>query len=101
LSANHVVLPPDFDSYDSGPSEPRPVILGDLAAVEAAAGDPEAACGYAERALESLAVNWYATGMERIMTVRKPRDADADLDYVRRLDDRLYGWHNTLSALRH
>ncbi|MFE6645728.1 hypothetical protein ACFVJS_04135 [Nocardioides sp. NPDC057772] len=90
-----------LDSATTGDEKQSPVILGDLAAVEAAAGDPEAACGYAEQALDSLAVNWYATGMERIMTVRKALDAHADLDCVRRLDDRLYGWHNTLSALRH
>ena len=33
----------------------RTVILGDLAAVEAAQHDPEAACGYAEQALQQLA----------------------------------------------
>jgi hypothetical protein len=51
------------------------VILGDLAAVEAAAGDPEAACGYAVRALEQLERTWYATGMDRVREVR--RDAGA------------------------
>ncbi|NYI78436.1 hypothetical protein BJ988_003084 [Nocardioides panzhihuensis] len=39
--------------------------------------------------------------MDRIMTVPKAFDAHADLDCVRSLDDRLYGWHNTLIALRH
>lgn len=90
-----------LDSATTGDEKQSPVILGDLAAVEAASGNPEAACGYAEQALDSLAVNWYATGMERIMTVRKALDLHADMDCVRRLDDRLYGWHNTLSALRH
>lgn len=51
--------------------------------------------------LDSFVVDWYATGMERILTVRKALDAHANLDCARRLDDRLYGWHNTLSALRH
>lgn len=41
------------------------MILEDSAAVETAAGDPEAACGYAKRALESLAVSGSATGIER------------------------------------
>lgn len=90
-----------LESATTGDEKQSPVILGDLAAVEAASGDPDAACAYAEQALDSLAVNWYATGMERIMAVRKALDAHADLDCVRRLDDRLYGWHNTLSAMRH
>ena len=49
----------------------RTVILGDLAAVEAAQRNPEAACGYAEQALQQLAITWYATGMHRILEARK------------------------------
>jgi len=49
----------------------RTVILGDLAAVEAAQRNPGAACAYAEQALHQLAITWYATGMDRILDVRK------------------------------
>ncbi len=79
----------------------RTVILGDLAAVEVANGDPEAACRYAEQALDQLSRTWYATGMDRVSDVRKALQQYADRDCVQRLDDRLYGWQTTLSALRH
>ncbi|WP_243718307.1 transcriptional regulator [Actinomadura sp. 7K534] len=78
----------------------RAVILGDLAAVEVAQRNPEAACTYAEQALDQLAVTWYATGMDRVHTVRRALQPWADTDCVRRLDDRLYGWQTTLSALQ-
>ena len=78
----------------------RSVILGDLAAVEVAQRHPEQACAYAEQALDQLAVTWYATGMDRVNEVRKALQPWADTDCVRRLDDRLYGWQTTLSALR-
>ena len=77
------------------------VILGDLASVEAANDDPEAACQYAEQALDQLARTWYATGMERVIEVRKALQQYADRECVQRLDDRLYGWQTTLSALQH
>jgi hypothetical protein len=48
----------------------RTVILGDLAAVEAAQRNPEAACTFAEQALEQLGITWYATGMDRVLEVR-------------------------------
>jgi tetratricopeptide (TPR) repeat protein len=79
----------------------RTVILGDLAAVEAAHGDPEAACRYAEQALDQLARTWYATGMDRVLEVRKALQPWAGTDSVQRLDDRLYGWQTTLSTLQH
>ena len=79
----------------------RTVILGDLAAVEAADGNPEAACEYAEQALDQLSRTWYATGMDRVSEVRKALQQYADRDCIQRLDDRLYGWQTTLSALRH
>jgi tetratricopeptide (TPR) repeat protein len=78
----------------------RTVILGDLAAVEAAQKNPDAACGRAQEALDQLAITWYATGMERIREVRQTLQPWADTDSVRQLDDRLYGWQTTLSALR-
>lgn len=78
----------------------RTVILGDLAAVEVARKQPEAACEYAEQALDQLAITWYAAGMERIREVRQGLQPWADTGAVRELDDRLYDWPTTLSALR-
>lgn len=75
------------------------VILGDLAAVEAAAGQPEAACDYAVRALELLETHWYATGMERVREARRELAPWQDEPCVRALDDRLYSWGAMLSAL--
>ena len=78
----------------------RTVILGDLAAVEAAQRNPEAACAYAEQALQQLAITWYATGMDRILDVRKSLQPWAEQDCVQALDDQLYGWQATLSSLQ-
>lgn len=78
----------------------RVVVLGDLAAVEAADENPEAACARAQEALDQLAITWYATGMERIREVRRALQPWADQECVRSLDDRLYEWGTTLSALQ-
>jgi hypothetical protein len=85
-------LPPDADKQ-------RTVVLGDLAAVEAAAGQPEAACEYAVRALDLLETHWYATGMERVREVRRELAPWEGEPCVRDLDDRLYSWGAMLSAL--
>ncbi|MEV5583648.1 helix-turn-helix transcriptional regulator [Streptomyces parvus] len=77
----------------------RSVILGDLAAVEAAAGDPVAACQYAVRALDQLKRTWYATGMDRVREVRQALAAHQREQCVRDLDERLYDWSTTVSAL--
>lgn len=77
----------------------RTVIYGDLAAVEAAAGNPEAACAFAVRALDQLAVTWYATGMDRVRDVRRALAPHQHEQCVRDLDDRLYDWGTTVSAL--
>ncbi|MGW8333112.1 transcriptional regulator [Streptomyces sp. NPDC055897] len=77
----------------------RTVILGDLAAVEAAAGQPEEACRYASLALAQLTVTWYATGMDRIREVRRALAPHQHEQCVRDLDDQLYGWTTTVSAL--
>jgi hypothetical protein len=78
----------------------RTVILGDLAAVEVARKKPDEACAYAQQALDQLSITWYATGMERLREVRQGLQPWAETDSVRKLDDRLYGWQTTLSALR-
>lgn len=77
----------------------RAVILGDLAAVEAAAGAPDAACGYAVQALDQLERTWYAMGMDRVREVRRALAPHQHEQCVRDLDDRLYGWSTTVSAL--
>lgn len=87
----------DFPSEDR---KQRAVVLGDLAAVEAADSNPEAACDYADQALDQLAVTWYATGMERVRDARRALQPWAEQERVQRLDDRLYGWKTTLIALR-
>ncbi|WP_053726546.1 hypothetical protein [Streptomyces sp. WM6378] len=85
-------LPPESDKQ-------RTVVLGDLAAVEAAAGNPEEACRYASLALDQLTVTWYATGMDRIREVRRTLTPHQHEQCVRDLDDQLYGWTTTVSAL--
>ncbi|HEY8980153.1 MAG TPA: helix-turn-helix transcriptional regulator [Streptomyces sp.] len=77
----------------------RAVILGDLAAVEAASGDPDAACEYAVRALDQLERTWYAMGMDRVREVRRTLVPHQHERCVRELDERLYGWSTTVSAL--
>ncbi|WKV72331.1 transcriptional regulator [Streptomyces sp. PCS3-D2] len=77
----------------------RTVILGDLGAVEAAAGKPRAAAEYALRALDLLEAHWYATGLERVRDVRRALAPWQHEHCVRELDDRLYGWGSVVSAL--
>ncbi|WP_329115479.1 transcriptional regulator [Streptomyces sp. NBC_01465] len=77
----------------------RTVIYGDLAAVEAATSNPEEACRYALLALDQLAITWYATGMDRVREVRRSLTPHQHEQCVRDLDDRLYGWGTTVSAL--
>ncbi|MEV7770354.1 transcriptional regulator [Kitasatospora sp. NPDC086791] len=78
----------------------RVVVLGDLAAVEAAARRPDTACALLEQALDQLSVTWYATGMERVREARRVLTPWQDSDAVRRVDDRLYSWSATLSSLQ-
>jgi tetratricopeptide (TPR) repeat protein len=86
-------LPPESDKQ-------RTVVLGDLAAVEAADGRPEEACRYAVQALDQLAITWYATGMDRVREVRRALVPWQNEQCVRDLDDRLYDWGTTVSALQ-
>lgn len=88
-----------LDALDPSEEKQATVVFGDLAAVEAAAGDPEAACGYALRALDQLERTWYAMGMDRVREVRRALAPHQHERCVRELDDRLYGWSTTVSAL--
>ncbi|ANH93586.1 MULTISPECIES: helix-turn-helix transcriptional regulator [unclassified Streptomyces] len=88
-----------LDQLDPAEEKQRTVVLGDLAAVEAAADDPEAACRHALRALDQLERTWYAMGMDRVREVRRALAPHQHERCVRELDDRLYGWSTTVSAL--
>jgi hypothetical protein len=105
LKAGHLpqakeTLTAALDQATAADDKQRTVMLGDLAAVEAAQRNPEAACGYAEEALGQLVITWYATGMDRVLEVRKALQPWNELDCVQHLDDRLYGWQATLSTLQ-
>ncbi|GAA2377501.1 transcriptional regulator [Streptomyces carpaticus] len=89
-----------LDSLPPTAEKQRTVVLGDLAAVEAADGRPQEACDYACQALEQLASTWYATGMERVREVRRVLAPWQNEQCVRDLDDRLYDWGTTVSALQ-
>ncbi|MEU1038660.1 transcriptional regulator [Streptomyces sp. NPDC005907] len=88
-----------LDELPAVEDKQRTVVFGDLAAVEAASGSPELACEYACRALDQLNLTWYATGMDRVREVRRALTPYQHERCVRELDDRLYGWSTTLSAL--
>lgn len=89
-----------LEAMTSAEDKQRTVVYGDLAAVEAASGNPEEACKYAGRALDQLAITWYATGMDRVREVRRALTPHQNERCVRDLDDRLYDWSTTVSALR-
>ncbi|MGW7264758.1 transcriptional regulator [Streptomyces sp. NPDC054842] len=88
-----------LDELPAAEDKQRTVVFGDLAAVEAASGNLDAACEYASRALDQLALTWYATGMDRVREVRRALTPHQHEHCVRELDDRLYGWSTTVSAL--
>ncbi|WP_405947491.1 helix-turn-helix transcriptional regulator [Streptomyces prunicolor] len=88
-----------LDSLDPSEEKQATVVLGDLAAVEAAAGHLDEACRYALRALDQLERTWYAMGMDRVREVRRTLAPHQHERCVRELDDRLYGWSTTVSAL--
>ena len=88
-----------LDNLPEDSAKQRSVILGDLAAVAVSQNDPEQACALAEEALDHLGRYWYATGMDRVRTVRESLTKWESLPCVRRLDERLYDWNTTVSAL--
>ncbi|MFH8628434.1 transcriptional regulator [Streptomyces lydicus] len=88
-----------LDEMPATEDKQRSVIYGDLAAVETAAGQPVEACRYACLALDQLEITWYATGMDRIREVRRALAPHQHEQCVRDLDERLYGWATTVSAL--
>ncbi|MFE4869502.1 tetratricopeptide repeat protein [Streptomyces sp. NPDC056682] len=105
LKAGHIpqarqTLHEVLDGLPAEADKQRTVIFGDLAAVEAADGRPDEACRYAIQALDQLAVTWYATGMDRVREVRRTLAPWQNEQCVRDLDDRLYDWGTTVSALQ-
>jgi hypothetical protein len=88
-----------LDQLSAESAKQRSVILGDLAAAAVAENDPEQACLLAEEALDHLARYWYATGMDRVRAVRESLTKWESRPCVRRLDERLYDWSTTVSAL--
>lgn len=99
LPQARVTLLEALEAMARGEEKQRSVIYGDLAAVEAAAGNPDEACSYAGQALDQLALTWYATGMDRVREVRRALTPYQHERCVRDLDDRLYDWATTVSAL--
>ncbi|MGW2621081.1 helix-turn-helix domain-containing protein [Streptomyces sp. NPDC001500] len=88
-----------LDTLKSSDDKQRTVVLGDLAAVEAAAGNLESACRHALSALDGLERSWYAMGMDRVRELRRSLIPHQQQQCVRELDERLYGWSTTISAL--
>lgn len=88
-----------LDQLPDESAKQRSVILGDLAAVAVSEGDPEEACRLSELALDQLARTWYATGMARVRAVRVSLSQWESLPCVRGLDERLYDWNTTVSAM--
>jgi hypothetical protein len=88
-----------LDQLPEESAKQRSVILGDLAAVAVTESDPEEACRLAELALDQLARTWYATGMARVRAVRTSLSLWESLRCVRNLDERLYDWNTTVSAM--
>ncbi|GGO86510.1 helix-turn-helix domain-containing protein [Wenjunlia tyrosinilytica] len=89
-----------LDQLPADHGKQRTIVLGDLAAVEAAAENVEEACRWAGEALNQLSITWYATGMDRIRDVRKKLHQWRNEPSVRELDDRMYGWGATVSGLQ-
>jgi tetratricopeptide (TPR) repeat protein len=85
---------PDVDSKQ------RAVMLADLAAVEVAAEDLARACELIGEALDQLDKTWYSIAMDRVRDVRRQLHRWQNERCVRELDDRLYGWEATLTAIR-
>ena len=100
LSQARATLEGVLGRLDATDGKQRTVVLGDLAAVEAAGGRPDTACALLEQALDQLAVTWYATGMDRVREARRALAGWQDTVAVQRVDDRLYSWSATLSSLQ-
>ncbi len=88
------------DELPSVDSKQRAVILADLAAVEIADGSPAEACVHLGHAMDQLEQTWYSTAMVRIRDVRRALHPWQHESCVRELDDRIYGWDVTLTAVR-
>jgi hypothetical protein len=72
----------------------RTVILADIAATHVR-DDLDECCRQLSHALDALDTAWYATGFDRIQTVRRRVPAQAGARRVAEIDQRLYTWHST------
>jgi hypothetical protein len=95
-----ITLSAALKSLGADEGKQRVVILGDLAAVEAAQQNYKVACARMNEALDQLTLTWYTTGMDRIRSVRQRLEPWTDTEEVRAVDDRIYGWETTLNALQ-
>lgn len=89
-----------LDELPEADSKQRAVILADLAAVNVAAEEVEDACRHLNEALDQLGLTWYSAAMERVRDVRRLLHPWRDRPSVRDLDDRIYSWDATLTAVR-
>jgi tetratricopeptide (TPR) repeat protein len=89
-----------LDALPAADTKQRAVMLADLAAVDVASGDVQRACGRIEEALDQLSLTWYSVGMERVREVRRLLHPWRDERCVRDLDDRIFSWEATLTAVR-
>lgn len=88
-----------LDGLTEDEGKQRTVILADLAAVAVSESDPDEACRLAQMAIDQLGRTWYATGMERVRAVRVSLAQWESFPCVRQLDEALYDWSTTISAL--
>jgi hypothetical protein len=89
-----------LDGLPADAGKQRAVILGDLAAAAVGEQQVEDACEWAQQALGQLAVTWYATGMDRVREVRQNLQPWSERPCVLALDDAMFGWRATVSALQ-
>jgi hypothetical protein len=66
----------------------------------AALGLCHEACRHLGEALDQLDRTWYSVAMDRVRSVRRQLHHWKDEPCMRDLDDRLFGWDTTLTAIR-
>lgn len=81
-------------------SKQRAVALADLAAVEVADQQPVESARLLGLALDQLALTWYAAAMDRIRRVRHDLRRWDGQDFIEELDNKMFGWEGTFTAMR-
>lgn len=77
----------------------RSITYADLAAIAAVQKDPGRACELLGRALDELTNSWHSAAINRINAVRNTLQDWESTPAVHALDERLYDWSPTISAL--